>query len=563
MLAVGMLISVLGSACAPGNSPRTQTAPGAPPERQQASPKRLVAAIWGDPQTLNPTMNSAGAGSAGGVDEISQLVQVGFADVDYTTAVAPRLGEQVPSLENGLWRLSGDGRMETTFTLRSDARWHDGIPVSADDLDFTVRVGQDPDVVVLRDRAYESIERVAIVDPRTVVVYWKTPYIFADSLFSAGTVPLPKHILEPVYSADKADLVTSPYWTVEFVGTGPFKLREFERGSHLVLVANDQYLLGRPKIDEIEVRFLLDPGVIIAGILAGSIQVNLGRGPSLEQGITARDSWPDGKLDTRVQSWVALFPQFVNPNPAVIGDVRFRKALMYALDRQTMTDTFAGKLVSVPHTYLSPQFPEWREVEGAAVRYQYDPARAARTLEELGYAKGSDGFFRDAAGERLNLEMRTTADDDFKNPIFFSAADYLQQAGIGVETVIIPRQRATDREWRANRPGFEVVRQPNDLTEGALKRMHGSEAALPGNGYRGSNRTRYGSPELDGLIDRFLVTIPHAERMEVLRGIIRHVSDQLPIMGMVYVVEGWLYTNRLQNFSAPVNTRNAHLWDLT
>jgi peptide/nickel transport system substrate-binding protein len=208
-------------------------------------------------------------------------------------------------------------------------------------------------------------------------------------------------------------------------------------------------------------------------------------------------------------------------------------------------------------------FPEAREVESAAVRYEYDPARASRAIEELGYAKAGDGFFREAAGERLTIEMRTSADDDFKNNLFYASAHDFQQVGVGVETLIIPRQRVEDREWRANRPGFEVVQQPNDLTEAALRRMHGADAALASNNYRGFNRTRYQSPELDSLIDRFFVTIPHAERMDVLRGIVRHVSDQLPVMGVAYVVQAWLINNRIQNFSAPVNTRDGHNWDVT
>ena len=53
-------------------------------------------------------------------------------------------------------------------------------------------------------------------------------------------------------------------------------------------------------------------------------------------------------------------------------------------------------------------------------------------IEDLGYTKGSDGFFRDAAGERLGVEMRTSADDDYKNPLFYSAADSFQRAGVGV-----------------------------------------------------------------------------------------------------------------------------------
>src|SRR6266508_765263 len=156
----------------------------------------IVAAIWGDPQTLNPAMNQIGAGGAGGVTEIALLLNVGMADVNFTIANEPRLAEQIPSLENGLWRVFPDGRMETTFRIKPNARWHDGTMVSSDDLAFTVRVGQDPEVALLRDRAYESIESVEAIDARTALVRWKTPYVWADSLFSANTVPLPNHILD-------------------------------------------------------------------------------------------------------------------------------------------------------------------------------------------------------------------------------------------------------------------------------------------------------------------------------------------------------------------------------
>jgi peptide/nickel transport system substrate-binding protein len=560
--AAWLLVGLIGLACSAPGGRVAPSSEGTQPQRALGA-KRITAAIWGDPQTLNPTINSTGAGGSGGITETALLLHVGLAEVSFTTVVAPRLAERVPTLENGLWRLLPDGQMETTFSIRPDARWHDGTLVSADDLTFTVRVGQDREVALLRDRAYESIEAVDPVDSRTVVVRWKAAYIFADGLFSGTTVPLPHHILEPVFAANKAGFVAHPYWTSEFIGTGPFRLREFARSSHLIMQANDEYILGRPRIDEIEVRFILDPAVIVANIMAGAIQLNIGRGPSLEQGVSAQRSWPEGKLDLLYASWVALFPQFLNPNPAVIADVRFRRALMQSMDRQSMADTFAAGLVTIPHAYLNPAFPEWREVEGAAVRYEYDLARAGRMIEEIGYARGADGFFRDVAGDRLGIEMRTTADDDYKNPLFYSAADAFQRAGIGVETLIIPRQRVEDREWRATRPGFEVVRQPNDLTEGALRRMHGNEAAGPANNYRGANRARYASPDLDALIDRFLITIPRAERTDVLRQMIRHISDQLPVMGIAYVVEPWLFTNRLQNFSAPVNTRAAHLWDLS
>lgn len=148
----------IGLACSTGDG-RLGTAPESAQPQRQAGPKRITAAIWGDPQTLNPTINSTGAGSAGGVSEVALLLHAGLADVDFTTAVAPRLGERIPTLENGLWTVSPDGRMETTFSIRSAARWHDGTPVSADDLAFTVKVGQDREVALLRDRFLVTIPR--------------------------------------------------------------------------------------------------------------------------------------------------------------------------------------------------------------------------------------------------------------------------------------------------------------------------------------------------------------------------------------------------------------------
>jgi peptide/nickel transport system substrate-binding protein len=227
-----------------------------------------------------------------------------------------------------------------------------------------------------------------------------------------------------------------------------------------------------------------------------------------------------------------------------------------------MIDTILYGQVPVPTSFISPALPEFRETEAAAVRYDYDPRRAAQAIEELGYTRGGDGFYTSGGGQRLNVEVRTTAGDDLRDKLLFTTADYWQQNGVGVENVIIPRQRTDDREYRSTRPGFELVRQPNDLTEGALRRFHGQEAALPENGFRGQNRTRYASPELDNLIDRYLIAVPRQERMEILRQMVRHISEQLPIMGLTYGVESMLIAKRIVNVDADVSSRNGHAWDL-
>ncbi len=187
---------------------------------------------------------------------------------------------------------------------------------------------------------------------------------------------------------------------------------------------------------------------------------------------------------------------------------------------------------------------------------------AAQLVEGLGYSRRPDGFYYDRAGERLWVEIRTTADDDLKDSLMFSTADRWKSFGVDARPLHIPRQQAQDLEYRINRPGFELTRQPNDFSESSLRRILGREAALPENGYRGQNRTRYMSPELDSFIDRYLTTIPQAERMEIGREIMRHVTENLPIMGVAYDSQAMLIATPLVNANAVDITRNAHLWDL-
>jgi ABC-type transport system substrate-binding protein len=173
-----------------------------------AAKKSIAVAIAGEPKTLSDTINQSGSGGVPGVSEVESMIHVG---VVYrhgeTGAVLPHLVEAAPSLDNGLWKLLPDGRMETTLTLRPDAAWHDGTPVTTDDLVFTARVAQDQEIGALAHIGFRSVDRVEAKDGRTVTVYWKRPYIDADTMFSErfGLV-LPKHLLEPTYLDDKSPI---------------------------------------------------------------------------------------------------------------------------------------------------------------------------------------------------------------------------------------------------------------------------------------------------------------------------------------------------------------------
>lgn len=553
-LALGLLVA----ACAP-----VAPSPSSVPVSQSSAPKRLVAAITGEAHTLYQKMNPSS--TVRGIENLEQLVSAGMANVDDRGERRPQLAEAVPSLENGLWKVFPDGKMQTTWRLRDGARWHDGAPVTVDDLLFTLRMGQDREIPNLRSIAFNAMEGAEALDARTVILRWTKPYIEADDVFTSSTaLPMPKHLLEAPYLTDKASFTDLPFWSHEFVGSGPFRLKEWVRGSHMVFAAFDEYVLGRPKIDEIEVRFILDSNTLIANVLAGAVDVTLGRGISTEQAIQVREQWREGVIAMAPSSWLVIYPQFLNPSPPVVADLRFRRALMHGIDRQALVDSLQFGFSSVAHAFLNPNEPEYAEIEGQILRYEYAPGRAAQLIEGLGYAKGADGVYREGSGQKLAVELRTIT-TDINQKTLFAVTDYWQRLGVEADPVVVPTQRQPDLPYRSTFPAFDLLRQPNDLT--SVNRLHSSEARLPENNFVGGNNARYMSLELDSLIERFFTTIPRGDRIRIGGEIIRHTTENLSLMGLLYDTEPALISKRLKNAGArkvrgSAQTWNAEQWEV-
>src|SRR6185436_13227694 len=100
-----------------------------------------------------------------------------------------------------------------------------GTPFTSADLEFTARVQMDKIVDVRTLPGFDSVDTITPVDARTMLVTWKRPYIFADALWNAP--PLPRHLLEETYLQDKIAFGAMSYWTQDFVGNGPFKVKQF------------------------------------------------------------------------------------------------------------------------------------------------------------------------------------------------------------------------------------------------------------------------------------------------------------------------------------------------
>jgi peptide/nickel transport system substrate-binding protein len=562
------LVSTIGCA----GPPRPDSAPGgaATGEAGSGAPKRIVGVIRGVPPSLAGHETNRTSGNYPGLDAVMELVHAAPVHPDEQGRLHPQLAEAVPTLENGLWQLFPDGRMETTLTIKAAVRWHDGAPVTTDDLLFAARVEQDRELGIPRARVWDFVEAIDAQDARTVTVRWTAPYIEADAMFSyLYGLPLPKHLLEAAYAENRANFLALPYWTSEFVGAGPYRMQEWVGDSHLIVRRNDDYLLGQPRVEEIEVRFVQDPNTVLANLLARTADMTLGRSLiPLEQAELVANQRGDMRVATASRSWYPIHAQFIDTYPPIVLDVRFRRALLQAIDRQNLAETFIGPKTTVAHSYVGPDTPGYEVIEPSIIKYAYDPRQAMQTIEALGYRRGTDGFFVDSANQRLQVEIRTTIRAELQPKIVSAVVDHWRQVGVDAEQVNIPPQRMTDREYRATFPAFEMPGGNNDLSPEEIMRHHSSATPLPENRFAVTgNYARHRSAELDSYIEQYVTTIPQMERLQALARIARYESDILPMMGLFYQVDTALIANRIQNVTAngrrATQAWNVEQWDVT
>jgi peptide/nickel transport system substrate-binding protein len=285
--------------------------------------------------------------------------------------------------------------------------------------------------------------------------------------------------------------------------------------------------------------------------------------------VAVRDQWREGRVRFRFEgtTWITIFPQFVNPHPAVVTDVRFRRALLHATDREAMADSLQFGMAPVGHSFVSPGQPAYAKIEARLPRYAYDARLAERLLGELGYARGTDGVLHSSSNERLEVELRTGPNEQAAKP-GAAVADYWQRSGVATNYYRMAVQQQQESEYRSTFPAFSVFNQGIDVPN--LFSLHSSRAPLPENRFRvpggQGNVGRYMNPELDALIDRYFMTVPMAERTQALEQVLLHVAEQLPVMGIYYNPRPEAIADRLIGASRERTggslTWNAKDWDV-
>src|SRR5438105_9729719 len=263
---------VVAAACAPASAPAPREAAGPSTQAGASSSaptsnRLLTVVMINEPVSLNARPLSETFIS---YFTVRQMFNASLIVLDDKALPRGRLAEAVPQVNTDSWRVFPDGRMETTWKLKPDLVWHDGTPLTAEDFVFAWRLYSQPELGVAVAAPINQMGEISAPEPRTVVIRWRQLTAQADQLEPDAFGPLPRHVLEDKFKQGEWDaIVTHPFWKREFVGTGPFKLVNWEPGAFIEAEAFDRYVEGRPKIPRLRIIFRSDVNAALATLMAG------------------------------------------------------------------------------------------------------------------------------------------------------------------------------------------------------------------------------------------------------------------------------------------------------
>ena len=563
MLILGALALAACAPSAPTSTPAAPPASGVAPAAPAPS-RTLRIAVRVEPSSLarNPPREAQTT-----LDTLRRLFNAELAIIDDTGAARPYLAAELPQLNTDTWRVLPDGRMETTYRLRPNLTWHDGAPLTAADFAFGWRVVAHPPLGQANLIPQRLMEEVSTPDPQTVLIRWTQPFPDADSLNLLFS-PLPTHLLQASFEQQEMDAFANhSYWSTTFVGVGPYRLTRWEAGAFIEGEAFPGFVLGRPKIDRVRLTFAPDPNTALTRLFANDVDVLADSAiksqqvPSLEQDWIGRG---EGRTVSQPASYRAAVFQ-LRPDqvaPRTLLDVRVRKALAHAMDKQAVNEAIyrgAGILATSP---FQPFGRYAHATEPAVVQYPHDVRRAEQLFNEGGYTRGTDGNYTHPTLGRFALELRTNASDQFETEMHV-VADSWRKAGLEVTEAITPPALVQDGQTRATFSGVYIYGGGN--WESALRGYGSAFVPSAENRWTGGNRGGWRNSDWDRLLVAYDTTLDHTQRGQVAAQLARLYSDELPAIAMEFDPDVNAY---VKNLTGPrggpreATVWNIHEWEL-
>ncbi len=497
-----------------------QLAVAAPEEAGPVQRGGTVVAVW----QLEPhTLYAPGGGGSSPLIVNTKILEKLVRQLDPST-IGPELARS--------WQFSEDGRA-VHLALQEDARWHDGTPFTSADVEFTI-------MRVMRrfgsSRMMKSLVDVDTPDPHTAVVRFSEPVaesmalaIFATSQSSI----LPKHI----YAG--TDLYKNPANNAP-IGTGPFRFVEWDRGSHVELVRNEDYWdRGKPYLDRLIIRYIRDPGARAAAMEAGEVQLAVSN-PFPPPEVRRIGNLPGFVVDTggyETAKWQMVLE--MNVRDGILAKREVRRAIAHAIDKRFIAETI---YYGFARPSVGPVPIDQTRFHLAGLEdYTYDPGAAVDLLDAAGYPVRRDG-----TRFRLRLVVTPWFTENIKT------GHYLRQVlgDVGIEIELITPDRAGAIRRIYSDYDFDLsisnaVHSGDPLITTTF--WYTTSGIVKGAAFR--NASGFSHLELDLVVDQAAVETDETKRVELIHEFQRLAMGDVPILHLVDIDMANVASTRLHNYS--------------
>ncbi len=502
----------------------------------------LTIGITQFPSTLNPNIDAMAAKSY-----VLGMALRPFTVYDAAWKLVCLLCTKVPSIANGLAVPAdlADGKkgIDITYTIRPEAKWGDGVPVTTADVLFTYRVGRDPESAVSNAELYRRITSINVKDDKTFTLHFDK--LTFDYAAINDFVLLPAH-LERAAFADPAQYrlrtryATDP--TNPGLYNGPYRVSEVAAGSYLLLKPNP-YWAGPPgRFRRITVRAIENTAALEANLLSGTIDMVAGElGPPLDEALAFEKQ--HGEQFHMIYKPGLIFEHIdLNLDRPALADRRVRQALLLGIDREAISRSlFAGRQ-PVADSFLSPLDSGY---SADVPRYRSDPARAGNLLEGAGWHAQGGGIRRNAQGQSLSLELMTTAGDHTRELVEQVLQSQWRNIGVDIRLKNEPA-RVLFGETLPHR-NFDMamyawISAPEDVPRSIL---YSNEIPDAANGFAGQNASGFKNPGMDRLIDALEIELDPDKRKTLWAEAQRLYATELPSLPLyfrsnVFILPKWL-----------------------
>jgi peptide/nickel transport system substrate-binding protein len=512
---------------------------GRPASGPAPSNDLLIVGYDREPDTLNRFSTHI-------LEDIQTCIIEGLTITDDRMNIVPLLATEVPTLENRGVALRADGGMDVTWRLRPGITWHDGTPLTSDDVQFTVEAINDPSYNPESTDGFDRISSVDTPDPLTAVVHYKEVYAPYALQFVRGLFP--KHVLQGRDIDRAADYNRAP------LGTGPYRVAEWKSGEYIRLERVPNYWRGSqyPHIRQIHFRFIANTNTRINQLKSGEVHLvamfpwDKHREVAAIPGITVH------RTPGNAYEHVTLNQRRV----AAFRDVQVRRALLHATDRDTIASAILDGLAPITHGAIQPV--SWAFTPDVTT-YAFDAALARNLLESAGWRDTTGDGIREKDGQPLRFTLITQAGFAVRESVAQVLQRQFRDVGVDMAVQLVDGTSISGLWFEGN---FDAMlhwwQMPADPE---LTLFFAADRMPP----RGRNINYFEDQQVTELTYAADRTVDQAERKRLLAEAQRRIAELLPELPLYSITKLDAVPSTLQGFTGnPTNTGvfwNVHAWE--